>query len=144
MAARFKRKRRASHTSSSARTSQSWSSQRGRFKRPSLPSHSSSRTRSIDAPYNQASSHHHIPQDRDASQPQPNHAADNEEVDEDLEQVVMAIDRQQKGTVGCAYYVASDETLYCLQDVIDGSLEAIETCKTYYNCCSNVGIVDGN
>ncbi|KAF7512474.1 hypothetical protein GJ744_001409 [Endocarpon pusillum] len=129
MAPRFKRKRRASHTSSSAHTSQSWGSQRSSFQRPSLPSQSSSRRRPIDPPYNQASSHHHIPQDRDASQPQTYHAADNEEVDEDLEQVVMAIDRQQKGTVGCAYYVASNETLYCLQDVIDGSLEALETLK---------------
>ena len=144
MAPRFKRKRQASHTSSSARTSQSWRSQRDRFKQPSLPSQPSSRRRSIDPSYNQASNHHHIPQGHGSSQPQTYHAADNEEIDEDLEQVVMAIDRQQKGTIGCAYYVASNETLYCLQDMVNGSLEAIETCKTYYIRCSNVGIVDKN
>lgn len=132
MAPRSQRKQQASHTSSSARTSQSWSSQRGRFKRPSLPSQPSSRRCSIDPHHNQASSNHHVPQDNAASQPQFHHATDNEEANENLEQVVMAIDRQQKGTIGCAYYVASNETLYCLQDLPSGTLEAIETCKAFY------------
>lgn len=38
----------------------------------------------------------------------------------------MAIDRHQKGTIGCAYYVARDETLYCLQDMTQGNMDAID------------------
>jgi DNA mismatch repair protein MSH5 len=49
-------------------------------------------------------------------------------VDEDLDQVVMGIDRNQKGTIGCAYYVAREEKLFCLQDVVNGTFEAVETC----------------
>lgn len=41
----------------------------------------------------------------------------------------MAIDRQQKGAIGCAYYVARDEKLSCLQDVANGSMDAVATCE---------------
>jgi DNA mismatch repair protein MSH5 len=42
----------------------------------------------------------------------------------------MAIDRQQKGAVGCAYYVACEEKLYCLHDLTTGNLDAIDACKS--------------
>lgn len=133
MAPRSKRKRQPSHTSSSVRTSQSLGSQRGRFKRPSVSAQPSSQRGSIGpSHHSQTTSHcHHTPRDHASSQPQSNHATDNEEVNEDLEQVVMAIDRQQKGIIGCAYYTAREEKLYCLQDVINGTMEAIETCESF-------------
>jgi DNA mismatch repair protein MSH5 len=40
----------------------------------------------------------------------------------------MAID-QQKGTIGCAYYITREETLYFLQDLTSGNLDAVETCE---------------
>lgn len=126
MGPRFKRRRQSSHTSSSAGTTHTWSS-RGRFKRPAVPTHSSPQRRPIESAHSQAASRHHTPQDIILPQAQNDHAALNDEINEDLDQVVMAIDRQQKGTIGCAYYVAREETLYCLQDVTIGSLEAIET-----------------
>ena len=133
MAPRFKRKRQASQTSSSARTSQSSTSHSGRVKRPSIFSQSSSRTGQPEPHHNQtANRRHDILQGNPLAQPQHHHAADTDEVNEDLEQVVMAIDRQQKGTIGCAYYVAREEKLFCLQDVTIGSLEAIETCESFY------------
>jgi DNA mismatch repair protein MSH5 len=127
MGPRFKRKRQSSHTSSSAGTTHTWSS-RGRFKRPTVPIHSSPHRRPIESAHSPAASRRHTPQDIILPQAQNDHAVPNGEINEDLDQVVMAIDRQQKGNIGCAYYVAREETLYCLQDVTIGSLEAIETC----------------
>lgn len=51
-----------------------------------------------------------------------------QDVDDDLEQVVMAIDIKERGTVGCCYYVAQEERLYILGDVQLGGKEVIETC----------------
>lgn len=53
--------------------------------------------------------------------------------DDDLEQVVMAIDIKESGTVGCSYYVAAEETLYILADVQHGGLEILETRKYSFN-----------
>ncbi|KAK2795607.1 hypothetical protein FQN50_009713 [Emmonsiellopsis sp. PD_5] len=46
---------------------------------------------------------------------------------EDLCQVIMAIDMKERGTVGCCYYVAEEERLYILEDITSGGFEAIET-----------------
>ena len=56
-------------------------------------------------------------------------AAIDDESNEDQELVVMAIDRQQKGAISCAYYVAREERLCCLQDVTNGSMDAVATCE---------------
>lgn len=53
--------------------------------------------------------------------------------DDDLEQVVMAIDIKESGTVGCSYHVAAEETLYILADVQHGGLEILETRKYSFN-----------
>jgi DNA mismatch repair protein MSH5 len=129
MPPRFKRRRQNSHLSSSARSSHSSNSQRVRFRRPSLTSRPFPQPTQLCSSHSQAGRCHETPQDSAASQARIHHAADNDEADEDLDQVVMAIDRQQKGAIGCAYYVAREEKLYCLQDVTNGRLDAIETCK---------------
>jgi DNA mismatch repair protein MSH5 len=133
MAPRNKRKRQASHASSSAHTSRTLGSFNRRCDRPSVPSQPSSHSRSID--FNQPSqtaNHDHLnPRDGASSQLEDDHAVDNGEVNEDLEQVVMAIDRQRKGTVGCAYYSAREEKLYCLQDLTNGTMDAIEICESF-------------
>ncbi len=41
----------------------------------------------------------------------------------------MAVDLRDKGTVGCAYYVAQDEKLYFMEDVKFGGPEILETCN---------------
>lgn len=48
------------------------------------------------------------------------------ELDDTLNEVVMAIDLQQKDTVGCCYYVARDEKLYFTEDVKLGGLAVID------------------
>ncbi|KAJ4353311.1 uncharacterized protein N0V89_005038 [Didymosphaeria variabile] len=43
----------------------------------------------------------------------------------------MAIDLQQKGTVGCCYYVARDEKLYFMEDMKLGGIAAIDALRVY-------------
>lgn len=47
-------------------------------------------------------------------------------LDEDLCQVVMAVDIKERGTVGCCYYIAEEERLYILEDVEQGGMDVIE------------------
>lgn len=129
MAPPFKRKRQASCTSSTARSSQRRGSQGGRSTRPSAPSHPFPQRKPTDYTRRQAANNLLTPRNATPSQEQPHNVVRNEEANEDLDQVVMAIDRQQKGTIGCAYYVAREEKLYCLQDVINGNPDTIETCE---------------
>jgi hypothetical protein len=49
-----------------------------------------------------------------------------QDVDEDLDQVVMAVDVKERGTVGCAYYVAQEEKLCLFGDVQSGGGTTIE------------------
>ncbi|KAF2761501.1 hypothetical protein EJ05DRAFT_174055 [Pseudovirgaria hyperparasitica] len=52
--------------------------------------------------------------------------------DEDtLHEVVMSVDMRERGTVGCAYYIARDETLYVTEDILLGGLEAVDTLKLF-------------
>lgn len=54
---------------------------------------------------------------------------DSEEADH-LNEVIMAIDLRDRGTVGCCYYVAMEEKLYLMEDVKHGGLEVVQACKT--------------
>ena len=51
-----------------------------------------------------------------------------DEAEDDLCQVVMAVDVRERETVGCCYYVAEKEKLYVLEDIVSGGLEVVETC----------------
>jgi DNA mismatch repair protein MSH5 len=131
MAPRFKRKRQTSHSSSNTHTSHGRATQSNRFRPSSLSSGSSPQRRQPNSTPSQANPRHQPSQDSATSQARAHDAADSEEPDGDIEQVVMAIDRQQKGAVGCAYYVACEEKLYCLHDLTTGNLDAIEACKSF-------------
>lgn len=48
------------------------------------------------------------------------------ELDDSLDQVIMAVDMRDKGTVGCCYYVAKEEKLYMMDDVKSGGIEVID------------------
>lgn len=48
---------------------------------------------------------------------------------DDLNEVVMAVNMRERGTVGCAYYLARQETLYVMEDVQLGSVEVVEARK---------------
>ncbi|PNS19011.1 MutS 5 [Sphaceloma murrayae] len=45
----------------------------------------------------------------------------------------MAINVRERGTVGCAYYVACEERLYCMEDVEHGGTDVVEALKTFVN-----------
>lgn len=46
-----------------------------------------------------------------------------------LNEVIMAIDIRDHGTLGCAYYVAKDECMYCMDDAKLAGLDMVELCK---------------
>jgi hypothetical protein len=45
-----------------------------------------------------------------------------------LSEIVMAVDLTDRGTIGCAYYVARTETLYFMEDVQAGNAEMVDAC----------------
>jgi DNA mismatch repair protein MSH5 len=53
----------------------------------------------------------------------------DEEVADHLNEVIMAIDLRERGTVGCCYYVAMEERLYLMEDVKYGGLEVVQARK---------------
>ncbi|KAL9589019.1 MAG: hypothetical protein Q9203_002186 [Teloschistes exilis] len=52
---------------------------------------------------------------------------DEREENDFLNETIMALDLRDRGTVGCAYYVAREEKLYMLEDVRMGGLEVIQS-----------------
>ncbi|KAE8346592.1 hypothetical protein BDV24DRAFT_175545 [Aspergillus arachidicola] len=47
--------------------------------------------------------------------------------DDDLDQVMVAIDIRESGTVGCSYYSAQEETLYLLGDMQSAATEILDS-----------------
>jgi DNA mismatch repair protein MSH5 len=45
-----------------------------------------------------------------------------------LDEIVMAVDMRERGTVGCAYYLAREGKLYFMEDVKLGGVETVENC----------------
>ena len=54
---------------------------------------------------------------------------DEDDTDEMLDNVIMAVDMKERGTVGCAYYVAREERLFCMEDMVHGGRDVVETCQ---------------
>lgn len=52
------------------------------------------------------------------------------EDDDSLNEVIMAVDLRDRGTIGCAYYVAREEKIYMMEDIRFGGTQFIETCKS--------------
>jgi enterochelin esterase-like enzyme len=55
----------------------------------------------------------------------PNHI-DRGNTEELLDHVIVAVDIKEMGIVGCAYYVAREEILFCMEDLPRGGVESIE------------------
>jgi DNA mismatch repair protein MSH5 len=53
------------------------------------------------------------------------------EENDSVNEVMMAIDVKIGGTVGCAYYVAREETLFLMQDISSGDLDIVDTLKLH-------------
>ncbi|KAL8652401.1 MAG: hypothetical protein Q9210_002702, partial [Variospora velana] len=55
---------------------------------------------------------------------------DEREDDDSLHEVIMAVDLRDRGTIGCAYYVAREEKIYMMEDIRFGGTQYIESCKS--------------
>lgn len=53
----------------------------------------------------------------------------SESAEELLDHVIVAIDAKEMGNVGCAYYIAREERLLCMEDVPKGGVESVERCQ---------------
>lgn len=49
--------------------------------------------------------------------------------DESLDHVIMAIDIRDRDTAGCAYYIARQQSLMCMEDVIGGGKDVLDMLK---------------
>lgn len=130
----FKRQRQSSTTSVTSRTSRASSSRRitpaASFKHPFRASRPQ-RQRKQDTVASQPLQERVVPilrvplSQNDELSP----VFDDDDIDETLENVVMAIDIKERGTVGCAYYIAREERLFCMEDIVNGGNDVTETCN---------------
>lgn len=51
---------------------------------------------------------------------------ESEEDFDAFNEVVMAVDMKSRGEIGCAYYLAREETLYFMEEVKSGSVDIID------------------
>ncbi|CAG8979009.1 hypothetical protein HYALB_00009911 [Hymenoscyphus albidus] len=129
-------------TPSSRSRSQHSSSQAGSARR-SLPSSSSpafqsvSRQRISLPPSSRLSGPAHSARDEDViragAEETESEVLQREEADS-MNEIIMAIDMRGyggKGVIGCAYYVARDETLYLMQDIKSADLDIVDTLKLH-------------
>ncbi|KAI9735089.1 MAG: MutS protein msh5 [Claussenomyces sp. TS43310] len=57
--------------------------------------------------------------------------AEEPEEEDSLNEIIMAVDMRNGGTVGCAYYIARDEKLYLIDDMKLASLDIVDTLKLH-------------
>lgn len=48
-----------------------------------------------------------------------------------LNEIIMAIEMKDRGTLGCAYYIAREERLYMMEDVPLAGLDLVDTLKVH-------------
>ncbi|EUC27440.1 hypothetical protein COCCADRAFT_9965 [Bipolaris zeicola 26-R-13] len=56
-----------------------------------------------------------------------------DENDDMLNEIVMAVDLNTRGTVGCCYYIASEERLYFMEDIQYGHVDVVDSLRIYVN-----------
>lgn len=55
------------------------------------------------------------------------------ENDDAMNEIVMAVDMRDNGTVGCAYYIAREEKLCLMEDIKLAGLDIVDTLKLHAN-----------
>ena len=48
-----------------------------------------------------------------------------------LNEIIMAAEMKERGSVGCAYYIAREEKLYLMEDIKYAGLEIVDTLKIH-------------
>ncbi|GAM86101.1 hypothetical protein ANO11243_041110 [Dothideomycetidae sp. 11243] len=51
---------------------------------------------------------------------------EDEGMDDSLHEIIMAVNIRERGTVGCSYYVAREEKLFCMEDMKLGGVDAVQ------------------
>ncbi|KAK6958086.1 hypothetical protein Daesc_000879 [Daldinia eschscholtzii] len=96
-----------------------------------LPQHPQRRRLSLRPPSSQIPSNNSThPEDDDNSR------VDDVLSDEDadaLREIILAIDMKENGSLGCAYYIAIDETLFLLEDIAMSGMDLVETLLLHVN-----------
>ena len=54
--------------------------------------------------------------------------------DDWTDQVIMAVDLQTKGNIGCCYYLARDQKLLLMSEISSSGAEVLESCKYLATC----------
>jgi DNA mismatch repair protein MSH5 len=63
--------------------------------------------------------------DQDAS-----YSRESEDDPEHFNEVIMAVDMRERGTVGCCYYFAREEKLFLMEDLKLGGVDIVDMCKS--------------
>ena len=106
----------ASRTSASPRSTPLLS-----FQRPLVASQRQTKRRRVVTPSRPKSLRHEKP----ISSPRNVSVIEEEYADESLDHVIMAIDIKERNTVGCAYYLAREEKLFCMEDIANGGIDIV-------------------
>ncbi|KEF51694.1 uncharacterized protein A1O9_12329 [Exophiala aquamarina CBS 119918] len=61
--------------------------------------------------------------------PRPNIVSVQDANEDFMEQIIVAVDMRDTGTVGCAYYIASEERLLCMEEINGGGVDVVEKLK---------------
>lgn len=48
-----------------------------------------------------------------------------------LNEIIMAVEMKERSSVGCAYYVAREETLFLMEDIKMAGLDIVDTLKLH-------------
>ena len=97
---------------------------------------SSSRSSTATAPSHQPSVHRRT-RFQSADPPEESLAPEDDttiherEDADSLNEIIMCIDRRERGTVGCCYYVARDQKLFVMTDVACSGVEVMENCESH-------------
>lgn len=59
--------------------------------------------------------------------------AERRENDDSMNEIIMAVDMRDHGSIGCAYYIAREEKLCLMEDIKMAGLEMIDTLKLHAN-----------
>ncbi|KAI6871989.1 hypothetical protein KC338_g2308 [Hortaea werneckii] len=95
--------------------------------------HGPSRTQPVPQgrPPSVASSHTFAGDAESVAGPEPRLGDDFDQDLDSLDEVVMAVNLTERGTVGCAYYAARTEKLYFMEDVKFGSADVVASLKLF-------------
>lgn len=55
----------------------------------------------------------------------------NEDLDDSLQHIIMAVDVQQRKKLGCAYYMTKEQKLCAMEDVADATPDLLARCKPH-------------